>query len=156
MLYNAMIFITAQHGSSACDLACDQLFLNHPNGLQEVQERADTGSGWVFKQSLRQPRCPSAQHAPHSGRNSDGPAGIMVGLEHLRGFYINLSSALMILWSPSCCGPELGNLTSAWVCGLGVPSPASLGPPTINRICFISSMKLDSLHLSLFTTTTVK
>lgn len=39
--------------------------LNHPNGLREVGERTDTVSGWVFKQSSRQPQFISAHTDSH-------------------------------------------------------------------------------------------
>lgn len=43
--------------------------LNHPNGLREVGERTNTGSGWVFKQSLQQPQRISARTDTRLARN---------------------------------------------------------------------------------------
>lgn len=123
--------------------------LKHLKGLQEVQERTDTGSGWVLKQSLQQPQCSSLREKLRCVA-----AGSRAGLNDLGGFYINLISNLMVLWSPSCLGPELDNLPSAphsQCSGLEGHLPTGLGPPHINRICFIFNKKLDSPHLSLFT-----
>lgn len=88
MLYNAMIFITAQHGSSACDLARDQLSLPPP-------KRAVRGAGgnrhriWLGFQAIRAAASVKLSLMCTSLREKlrCGTAGLMVGLEDLRGFF---------------------------------------------------------------------
>lgn len=62
--------------------------LKLPNGLQGVQGRTDTGSAWVLQQSLQQPQCTWLREELRCAS-----AGLVVGLDDLRGFYINVTSA---------------------------------------------------------------
>lgn len=52
MLYNAIIFITAQHGSSACHLACDQLSFKPSKQAAKGEGENRYGSVSAFNKPL--------------------------------------------------------------------------------------------------------